>query len=166
LPEWLVARAFALADKLRAVGPEQVCWTWTADARSGFWARRAAHETVMHAWDGLNAVGLRPAIDTTVAVDGIEEYLAVVPVGFWADSPPRGADEHIQLIAADAGVAWHVHVDGKGMRVARETRGSAVTVRGDASALLLFLMGRVPAAVLTWSGDSSVFHRWHEQIEF
>jgi uncharacterized protein (TIGR03083 family) len=169
LNDWLLARAAALTDKLEAVGPEHVCWTWTADRHSRFWARRSAHETVMHAWDGLNAVGARPVIESAVAADGIAEYLDVVPAGFWTDAPPTGDDDRIRLIAADAARAWTVHVDGDGMRVTNESpesRGSDVTVRGTAADLLLHLMGRVPADTLTWSGDASVFRRWHTQVEF
>jgi uncharacterized protein (TIGR03083 family) len=166
LADWLLVRAGALADQLGAVGPEQACWTWTADHHSRFWARRSAHETLMHAWDGLNAVGSRPPIETEIAVDGIQEYLDVVPLGFWADSRPSGDDEHIQLVAADADVVWDVHVDRNGMHVGRDRRGSDVSVSGDAAELLLFLMGRVAADELTWSGDDSVFRRWHAQVEF
>jgi uncharacterized protein (TIGR03083 family) len=162
----LEANALAVAGKLDDLGPAHACWTWIDDRTSAFWARRAAHESAIHMWDGLDATGESVTFPPDVAADGIDEYLTVVTPGFWADGPPVGPGERIQLMATDAPADWHLHVGAKGTVVRRERHPGDVVVTGTASALWLVLMGRLPTDRVTVSGDSSVLLRWHEQTRF
>ncbi|MET8678229.1 maleylpyruvate isomerase N-terminal domain-containing protein [Streptomyces sp. NPDC004647] len=59
LDAWLAEGAAQLADTLRAAGPEAEVWTPLPAAEGGpaFFARRMAHETVIHRADAALAVG-------------------------------------------------------------------------------------------------------------
>src|SRR6476619_7109280 len=49
LDEWCVAGRAALVEQLRTVEGREQAWTsWPADQTIGFWARRMAHETLVH----------------------------------------------------------------------------------------------------------------------
>ncbi|MBK1786152.1 maleylpyruvate isomerase family mycothiol-dependent enzyme [Prauserella cavernicola] len=58
-------------------GERAATW-WPADPTYGFWCRRMAHETTIHRVDVEDAAGFPPsAIDDDIALDGVDEALAV-----------------------------------------------------------------------------------------
>ena len=61
LTEWVAAGTTALLDQLAAAEPDEHCWTWYPDDQTvGFWARRMAHETLVHRWDAERGQAWRP----------------------------------------------------------------------------------------------------------
>jgi Mycothiol maleylpyruvate isomerase N-terminal domain len=54
---WLVEGAARLADTLRGAGPDAKLWTPVPGGSTKFYARRFAHETVIHRADATLAVG-------------------------------------------------------------------------------------------------------------
>ncbi|GAB7052673.1 maleylpyruvate isomerase N-terminal domain-containing protein [Catenuloplanes indicus] len=66
-----------LVAELAARDPGETVPTWyPPDQTVGFWARRMAHETVIHRVDGELAAGLpRARIPADLAVDGVDEVL-------------------------------------------------------------------------------------------
>lgn len=163
--EWLQGGAEALATKLAAADPATPCWTWVPfDHSVGFWARRTAHETAVHRWDAQRAAGDEDAIEDVLAVDGIDEYLALVPC-FSRLTFADPSTVHLHVTDAPKG-EWLLRLDGDGMDVTREHAKGDVAVRGAASDLLLVLYGRKPTDAVEVFGDPAVFERFREQAKF
>lgn len=162
--DWLESGADALAAKLAAKDPATPCWTWVPFDRSvGFWARRTAHETAMHRWDAQNAAGTVDPIEADLAVDGIDEYLGLLPAFRGRSFPDAGS---VHLHSTDAPGEWLVRFDGEGMHVTREHAKGDVALRGPASDLLLVFFGRKPSDAVDMFGDASLFDRFREQAKF
>lgn len=162
--EWLERGAESLAQKLTSVGHDWACWTWTDQKVSGFWARRTAHETAIHGWDGLNSCGVPAEIDADLAADGIDEFIALLPFRWWTD-PPRGDGERIVFVCDDVAAEWVIRLEPSGMSRAGRGEGDVV-VRGGASELFLSLLGRRPASAVEISGDRALPQRWQAAAAF
>jgi uncharacterized protein (TIGR03083 family) len=162
--DWLETGADALATKLAALDPATPCWTWVPfDHTVGFWARRTTHETAMHRWDAQNAAGAADVIDGELAVDGIDEYLALLSMFRGRAFPDAGS---VHLHSTDAPGEWVVRFDSEGMHVTREHAKGDVAVRGPASDLLLVLFGRKRTDTVDVLGDAPLFDRFREQATF
>ena len=160
----LEAGAEALATKLEATDPATPCWTWVPfDHTVGFWARRTAQETAMHRWDAQNTSGAADALEPDLAVDGIDEYVTLVPYFRGRRFPDSGS---VHLHSTDAPGEWFLQFDGERMHVTREHSKGDVAVRGPASDLLLVLYGRKPTEAVDVFGDGHLFERFREQAKF
>jgi uncharacterized protein (TIGR03083 family) len=171
LGQWVAASTAALTDQLRSVGPDEPCWSWwPAGTAAGFWARRMAHETLVHRWDAeLGAgAGRRPSpMDPGLAADGVDEYLDVFAamVRARASAPGRGETAHVHCTDADG--EWLIAFPEVGAReLRREHAKGDVAFRGPAEGLLLFLWGRVDADAggVEVIGDAGVAARWRELV--
>ena len=164
--DWVAAGAAALADRLGEVGSEQRCWTWVPEqSTTGFWARRTTNETAVHRWDLQNTAGIPTPIDAALAVDGIDEHLSIVRLGYLGGAP-TGAGETVHLHATDAPGEWLVRLEADGMHVTSEHAKGAVAVRGPASDLLLVVHHRAPASTVDVFGDDQLLARWLEKTRF
>jgi uncharacterized protein (TIGR03083 family) len=163
--DWLDAGVEMLATKLETIGEDAPCWTWADQPSAKFWARRTAHETVVHGWDGRNAARTAEPLATDIAIDGTDEYLTLVPLRFWA-ATPTGNDESIEICSLDGPATWHIALDRAGMHVSRDSRPSDATVSGDASSVFLYLMGRGSADSINIDGDRAVLDNWRELAKF
>jgi uncharacterized protein (TIGR03083 family) len=149
-------------------------WAWGADQHARFWARRMLFETLLHRADAELALGLEPAIDRAVAVDGIDEFLVNLPLAtFFAPKVAdlRGPDRTIGFRTADGDDAWLVRLrpDGFGLDLTRPTVDTAdATVRGTAADLLLLVYGRLPhtAGAFTHEGDEQLLGHWFANSAF
>lgn len=157
-----------LVEALRAKDPDAQTWTWSTGAdRARFWFRRAAQELTMHRWDVENAVGDPLPIDPTLAADGVDEMLTVFGapnvVGF--DTIAKVFDAHapVGLEATDTGDIWTFIRDGDVFDFSASD--PAVTAKGTASDLLLFIWGRKGTDVLDVSGDDTLLTRWQERVK-
>jgi hypothetical protein len=131
-------------------------------------------ETLVHRTDAESALGLRPAIDRTLAADGIDEFLVNLP--FAAIFAPkvahlRGTGETIRFAAADANRDWLVRLrpDGFGIdTAAAATVRADAGVRGGAADLLLLLYGRRhhTDAGFECEGDEQLLAHWFANSEF
>lgn len=161
---WVDAGAETLATKLEATDPATPCWTWVPfDHTVGFWARRTVHETAMHRWDAQNAAGAVDPIAGELAVDGIDEYLGLLPVFPGRRFPEAGS---IHLHATDTPGEWLIRLDSNGMHVDREHAKGDVAVRGPASDVLLVLFGRKPLDAVELFGDAALFEQFRDQAKF
>lgn len=76
--DFLLGAMRALSDELARHEPDEPCPTWwSAQSNYGFWRRRMAHESTVHRVDVQQALGLRVAVDTELAVDGVDEVLTL-----------------------------------------------------------------------------------------
>jgi len=151
-------------------GPlDRPCWAWGPDRRVRFWARRLAHETLVHRLDAELAAGASPAVvEPAVAVDAIDELFenaAAIP----HLAGVRGDGEMIHLHATDTDGEWLLHLGPGGWDVRAEHGRGDVAVRGPAEALLLVVLGRLPATTspaVEIFGDAAVLERFTGAFRF
>jgi hypothetical protein len=114
-----------------------------------------AMETVVHRVDIEMQFGAPSAVDTALAIDGIDEVLMIMLAGedeAAAEGPGTGTVE----ILAD-GASWSVLLEESRTVVTpgRRTSPGAV-LSGDPAALFLYLWGRESLDTLTRRGDESL----------
>ncbi|MFE7958795.1 maleylpyruvate isomerase family mycothiol-dependent enzyme [Streptomyces sp. NPDC057413] len=173
-PGWLAESATVAAEAFAATDPDLPMWAWGVDQHARFWARRMLFETLLHRADAELALGLRPTIDRTLAVDGIDEFLVNLP--FATSFAPkvadlRGPDRTIGFRTTDGDDAWLVRLrpDGFGLEQTGEAPDTAdATVRGTAADLLLLVYGRLPyeAQSLAHEGDEDLLTHWFANSAF
>jgi uncharacterized protein (TIGR03083 family) len=164
LPDWLEASAAQLASLLAAEDPATPCWSWTADHRVGFWSRRMAFETVVHAWDGLGVAGPPPPFAADLASDGIDEHLGNLPFVLGDDA--AGADTTLHVHCTDVPGEWLVRRTPQGLTVTREHTKADVALRGAASALFLVVLGRAGPEAVEVFGDPPAVSTWRTLLHF
>ncbi len=166
LADWVAGATAALLAQLEATTPDTECWTWYPDDTTvGFWARRMAHETLIHRWDAERGAGVEVVpMDPAVASDGVDEmlesFVGLTRVLFEAP----GAGESAHLHCTDTEGEWLICFPAPSERVVtREHAKGDVAFRGAAEALLLFLWGRDGGEVEV-VGDPAVADRWRELV--
>ncbi len=166
-PDWLEQGAATLTETLGALDPMTDMWSWGVDQRARFWARRMAHETTIHRWDAQSATGEQDPIPAELAVDGIDERLENLTPSM--NFNPAGADalcghgETVHFHTTDAEGEWFLRFEPEGLSVSREHAKGDVAVRGLATDLLLYLLGRRALTGLDVFGDASILTA-HEAI--
>ncbi|KUL34959.1 hypothetical protein ADL22_29115 [Streptomyces sp. NRRL F-4489] len=182
LGAWLAEGAAHLAETLRATGPDAPAGAapsgsgpmGAAPPTAAFWARRMAHETVIHRADaafataqtpGATAAADRPfAVVEDVAVDALDAWMAFAsrpdaptrrphpPVAPGTGDPDRPAPT-LRFQATDgtpeAAADWLVRLEPGAATWQRPPAPSpatpaTTTVRGPLSELLLLVYGRLP----------------------
>ena len=149
------------------------------DRHARFWARRMLHETTVHGADMALALGRTPEIDPSVAADGIDEFLTVLPSA--AAFAPKirtltGDGETVHLHATDGDPAaapedrteWLITLEPHGFRWRRAHAKGAAAVRGPVGELYLFVWGRrAPGAVqIEALGDHTLLDHWVTNASF
>lgn len=155
LLDWYGQGLATLLATLRDTPAEAPAWHMSpaAEKVAASWARRQAHELVVHRMDLEAAAGFAPApVDPALADDGVDELLTVV-VPRWAHTEPLlSADHTVAVTATDTRRAWSVRVERGTVTVAPHVSGDEdASVSGAALQLLLRLWGR-PADVVV-EGD-------------
>lgn len=97
----------SLNEMLSVLGnanPEAPAYTWSVHDGTNhvaWWIRRMAHETLIHAADGILATGGTPTAEEWLGIDGVDEILNEMMVGVppWATAEPEGG--RIDLAASD-----------------------------------------------------------------
>ena len=133
----------------------------------------------MHRIDAELAVGRTVALDTRIAADGIDEWLATVTNPRYRGSAdvmhalPAGAALRLRATIAgqhDEGAAaeWVVRATADGVNLERGAGRGDVNVSGPADRLLLALVRRAPAddAALTVTGEAALFSGWLARTPF
>ncbi|WP_328303701.1 maleylpyruvate isomerase N-terminal domain-containing protein [Actinomycetospora sp. NBC_00405] len=173
----LAAAGQALAETLREAGADTPMWTPLPDRRSGFFARRFAHEAFMHRADGALALGLDVTIAEDLALDGLAEWMELGGLPQMLDFHPArrellGPGRTIRVEATDtdaADGAWLVDLTGDVMihRHAQDETAAA-TLRAPLATLLLVLYARRPldADGTTLDGDTDLLRTWWERSAF
>ncbi len=144
LAEWFEAGAATLLEAL-AADPKGPAWSFSQQPghRSvGFWQRRQAHESSMHAWDVATAVGAAATYDESLAADGVSEVLEVFVPRMRARGLLAELPTSVALIGPD--FSWLL---GDAPDPIAEAQGSCVD-------LLLTLWHRADGSALTWIGHA------------
>ncbi len=159
---WFAQGTAALIEQLGSVEVSAPCWNWHEGAAGvvGFWARRMAHETLVHSWDAqVGATGTAELIDTTIADDAIIEYLEVFALaGRAARKSPQGPT--IGIETTDSNRAWRLELAESGAVLHDgDHQGWQLGLRGTSAALLLVLWGRLSPseASVELLGDADLF---------
>ncbi|HEV2360811.1 MAG TPA: maleylpyruvate isomerase N-terminal domain-containing protein, partial [Acidimicrobiales bacterium] len=150
-----------LMDWLRSKEPDRQCWNWAgSDMTAGWVARRMALETAIHRIDAEQAQKMASPIDTALALDGIDERIAVHLAVDVPDAPEASLQGSLCLVCSDADRAWVVEVGG-GRLNWRNGRGPADAVLvGDSSSLFQFTWNRVGPDALSLTGRREVADAW------
>src|SRR5215469_2193769 len=160
--EWLTAGAERMIAAITEAGSTKV-WAFGSMTPATFWARRQAHETMVHRVDAELAVGRAAAVDAGLAADGIDEWLWLLR-GPRRQAPgaaplPPGAVLALHAAGDQSGTReWLVSASADGITV-RDGNGPAdVTVAGRAAQLLLVLVRRLPpdAENVSVTGDATL----------
>ncbi len=172
---WLRAGARRVVEAVREAGDDAV-WTFGATRPATFWARRMAHETLVHGVDGQLAVKAEPDIDPVLAADAIDEWLTLLSGPLYQPrdqrAEPLPADAVMHLHATDEGLdgagEWLIRHGADGITVEAGHAKGAVAVSGPAASLLLILVRRRPATdpAVTVHGDASLFAGWLANTPF
>ncbi|MFG1927916.1 maleylpyruvate isomerase family mycothiol-dependent enzyme [Cryptosporangium sp. NPDC048952] len=168
MSDWVAAGVDALISALVAAPAHQQVWTLGGQTRPTlFWARRMLHEATVHRVDAALALKAPATIDPTVAIDGIDEILTILPfaprlAGFGA---VRGEGQSIALVATDADARWRIDVGSVGYEWSRSAAADAtVTATAPVAGLYQFLWGRPSVPQIT--GDSGLLARWSAATAF
>ena len=163
---WMREGAAQLVDVLASHGADDPCWTWAPPQTVGFWQRRMAHETAMHRVDAQLAAGIPQAIPAELAADGIDEWLWLLPRRPWAPGVGEGKGESLHFHCTDVEGEWLVRLNADGLDVEREHAKGDVALRGAASDLLCWMMGRGSLEPLEAFGDEGLLDHWREVATF
>jgi uncharacterized protein (TIGR03083 family) len=90
--DWFARGTAGMCEQLQIAPPTDACWNWYegGDGQVSFWARRMAHECVVHRWDAqMGATGVADPVDPSVATDGIDEFLDIFVATGRARQAPR-----------------------------------------------------------------------------
>lgn len=143
---------------------------WADAPTAAFWFRRMAQETAVHRFDAQLAHTTPDAIDTALAVDGVDELADV----FLAHAGARGitgTGETVHLHATDDEVAsgeveggeWTFRFHEDGVDVERGHAKGDMAVRGPAGQLLLLAWNRRPVEVECF-GDPDPLAFWARTV--
>lgn len=134
LVAWFAAGLDETADTLLRFDPATPAWTWGRRKDVGFIARRLAHETAIHCWDAVDAIGAGEPVEAELAGDGVAEFLDEVLPGMSRDL--GGTVQVIALHANDIHRNWTVRT---GLGCCQVVSSGVVdaTVSATASQLLL-----------------------------
>ncbi|MET7856441.1 maleylpyruvate isomerase family mycothiol-dependent enzyme [Streptomyces sp. NPDC005318] len=173
LDAWLADGAARTVAALREAGAGQPVWTWSWDRSSGFWARRMAHETVVHRADAAVAVNAGYEVAPELAADTIDEWLEIVAFAQSEGDPEaaelRGAGRSLHLHATDApGAEWLIEFGADGFTWRRAHEKATVAVRGPLTDLMLVFNRRqgVDGGRVEVLGERELLDFWLERATF
>ena len=149
---WLAEAAARFADTLGRAGPDAQAQVWQVRWPTALWARRAAHDIVVHRADAAGAVGPDYSVAPDLAADAVDEFLDLL-AGLSAaegaeagDGPGPGGTIHLHATDAAPGVAaeWLVEVDAPSFRWRHAHEKATVAARAPLADLLRVVTRRLP----------------------
>ncbi|MGW1372889.1 maleylpyruvate isomerase family mycothiol-dependent enzyme [Streptomyces sp. NPDC002446] len=174
---WLTEGAERLARTLRATGPDVRIWTPLPSGGPAFFARRMAHETVVHRADAALTLGTAFTVEQRVAVDALDEWMELGSLPEMFDyhpdrrellGPGRTLHFHATDTPPEAAADWLVDLTGDALAWRRAQEPAAVSVSAPLTDLLLLIYGRRPADEETFevAGDADLLEFWLARVLF
>jgi uncharacterized protein (TIGR03083 family) len=175
LDAWLTEGAARFAETLRRAGPDARAQVWVFNQTTGFWARRAAQDLVVHRADAAGAVGAGYDVAPEVAADAIDELLELMSDPQVAASSPRmaelrgpGRSIHLHATDADAGLAaeWLIELGTDGFTWRRGHEKATVALRGPLTDVLLVFYRRLPpdSERVEVLGEAALLDFWLDRV--
>ncbi|MEV7161283.1 maleylpyruvate isomerase family mycothiol-dependent enzyme [Streptomyces microflavus] len=173
LDAWLAEGAAATVEALREAGPDAEVWTWAWERRTTFWARRMAHETVVHRADAALAARAPYTVDPEVAADTIDEWLRIVSFAQEGGDPEadelRGGGRSLHLHATDAlGAEWLIEFGEDRFTWRHDHEKATVALRGPLTDLMLVFNRRLEPTSerVEVFGDAELLDFWLDRSSF
>jgi uncharacterized protein (TIGR03083 family) len=175
LDAWLAEGAARFADTLRRAGPDAQAQVWVYPRRTGFWARRAALDLVVHRADAAGTVKADYTVAPELAADAIDELLELISDPQVRSASPalselRGPGRTIHLHATDTdpGLAaeWLIELGTDGFTWRRGHEKATVALRGPLADVLLVFYRRLPADSqrVEVAGEAALLDFWLERV--
>jgi uncharacterized protein (TIGR03083 family) len=175
LDAWLAEGAEAAAATLRSAGPDAEAQIWDIRWPTAAWARRAAHDLVVHRADAAGTVGAAYRVDGDLAVDAVDEFLDLLSGLAAAGAGPAGSGDPgpggtVHLHATDAGpglsAEWLLVPDPPAFRWRHAHETASVAVRAPLADLLRVVTRRLPpdAEGVEVLGDRAVLDAWLDRL--
>lgn len=177
LAAWLSEAAGSFAGTLARAGPDLQAQVWMVRWPTAAWARRAAHDVLVHRADAAGTVGAAFPVEADLAADAIDEFLDLLsnPLVAGAEADPDGPGAAgpagtVHLHATDAGpeVAseWLVELGSPTFTWRHAHDKATVAVRGPIADLLRVVSRRLPpdAEAVEVLGDRAVLDAWLERL--
>ena len=182
---WLAEGAEAAAATLRSAGPDTQAQIWDIRWPTAAWARRAAHDLVVHRADAAGTVGAAYRVDGDLAVDAADEFLdllsglAAAGAGAGAEGgagagaaaaahPGPGGTVHLHATDADPGLSaeWLLVPDPPAFRWRHAHEKATVAVRAPLADLLRVVTRRLSpdADGVEVLGDRAVLDAWLDRL--
>lgn len=163
LIDWYLETNANLVHTLESAPLDVEAWTFLpAPSPLAMWARRQAHETAIHRFDGENAAGITTAFDPQLASDGIDEILAAFAPR--KDEFPVSSTKAMRVHATDTNDRWHVTMSPDGITTVRDDGPADVTLTADAADLYLALWNRDNDENVNVAGDRELLEIWHGTV--
>ncbi|MFG2623914.1 maleylpyruvate isomerase N-terminal domain-containing protein [Streptomyces sp. NPDC048473] len=173
LDAWLADGAAKTAEALRAAGPDQKVWSWAGEQNTGFWARRMAHESIVHQADAALTAKTGYEVAAELAADTIEEWLEIVAFaqaeGDKEAAELRGGGRSIHLHATDVpGAEWLIEFGEDGFTWRRAHGKATVALRGTLTDVMLVFNRRLApdSDRVEVLGDAELLDFWLERAAF
>lgn len=165
LGPWLLEGATLLSEALSTVDTDAPIAVMLGLPGPRFWGRRMAHETVVHRYDALDALGLPFTVSPDIARDTVAEWMETLLPFIFTIRPEtadlRGAGS---LYFEAPSCAWTVDLS---VPVASEgDRGWDAAVRGSVVDLVLALYQRRGVEGLEVTGDVGLAERFLAAVRF
>jgi len=173
---WLSETASRSAATLRAAGPEVEAQVWTVRWPTAAWARRAAHDILVHRADAAGTVGAAYTVAPDLAADALDEFLELVSSPEVAGAAPDaeagdpGPSGTIHLHATDTGPEvpgeWLVELASPTFTWRHAHEKATVAVRGPLADVLRVACRRLSpdAEGIELLGDRAVLDAWLERV--
>ena len=172
---WLSEAAGRCAATLREAGPDAQAQVWTVRWPTAAWARRAAHDLVVHRADAAGTVGAAYTVAPDLAADALDEFLDLMSQpqvagggGRRAGDPGPGGTVHLHATDTGPEVAseWLVELASPGFTWRHAHDKATVAVRGPIADVLRVAYRRLPpdAEGVEVLGDRALLDAWLERL--
>ena len=175
LDAWLAEGAARFAETLRRAGPDARAQVWVHRQPTGFWARRAALDLVVHRADAAGTVKADYSVAPELAADAIDELLELISDPQVRSTSPRlaelrGPGKTIHLHATDTepglSAEWLIELGSHGFTWRRGHEKATVALRGPLADVLLVFYRRLPADSerVEVLGDAALLDFWLDRV--
>ena len=174
LAAWLLEAAGNAAQTLAEAGPGTEAQVWVVRWPAAAWARRAAHDIVVHRADAAGTVGAAYTVAPDLAADAVDEFLDLMSSqASRSGAPaPEGAPltGSVHLHATDTGPdvpsEWLIELGSPTFSWRHGHEQATVAVRGPIADVLRVVSRRLPPAAegIEVLGDGGVLESWLDRM--